>query len=59
MEYNKKFKPIVSIFLSVEENSIFFLVLISLSYFTVPKNIRLNVTHYFTMKNLTKKNFNK
>ena len=33
-----------------EEKSIFHLFFISLSYFKVPKTIRLNATHYFIMK---------
>ena len=32
------------------------LVLITKSYFMVPKNIRLNSTHYFIMKILNKRN---
>ena len=32
------------------------LVLITKSYFMVPKNIRLNSTHYFIMKILNKQN---
>ena len=35
------------------------LVFIMQSYFVVPKNIRLNSTHYFIMKFQTKENFNK
>ena len=33
------------------------LVFITLSYFAVPKNIRLNSTHYFIMKILNKREF--
>ena len=35
------------------------LVFITQSYFAVPKNIRLNSTHYFVMKSQTKKSLNK
>ena len=35
------------------------LVFITLSYFFVPKNIRLNSTHYFVMKILNKQDLNK
>ena len=35
------------------------LVFIMQSYFVVPKNIRLNSTHYFIMKFQTNENFNK
>ena len=50
MESNKKLSPIVTeFFLRGRKRNIWF-VFISESYFKVPKNIRLNVTHYFIMK---------
>ena len=50
MESNKKLSPIVTeFFLRGRKRNIWF-VFISQSYFKVPKNIRLNVTHYFIMK---------
>ena len=36
-----------------------FIVFITQSYFSVPKNTRLNSTHYFIMKLQTNENFNK
>ena len=55
MEANKKLSPIVTeLFLRRRKlNSSF--VFISQSYFKVPKTIRLNATHYFTMKILNKR----
>ena len=35
------------------------LIFITQSYFAMPKNIRLDSTHYFIMKFQTNKNFNK
>ena len=35
------------------------LVFITQSYCAVPKNVRLNITHYFIMEILNKKSFNK
>ena len=50
MESNKILSPIVTeFFLRGRKRNIWF-VFISQSYFKVPKNIRLNVTHYFIMK---------
>ena len=47
---NKKLNPIVSeLFIRARKLNIS-LVLITKSYFAVPKNIRLNSTHYFIMK---------
>ena len=47
---NKKLNSIVSeLFIRARKINIF-LVFISQSYFTVPKDIRLNFTHYFIMK---------
>ena len=46
---NKKFNPIVSeLFITGRKLNIS--VLIPRSYFSVPKNIRLNSTHYFVIK---------
>ena len=50
METNKKLKPIVAeLFMRGRKLNIL-LVFISQSYFKVPNNIRLQVTHYFIMK---------
>ena len=47
---NKKFNPIVTeLFIRGRKLNIS-LVFITQSYFAVPKNIRLNSTHYFVMK---------
>ena len=47
---NKKYNPVVTeLFIRGRKLKIS-LVLITHSYFTVPKNIRLNSTHYFIMK---------
>ena len=47
---NKKFNPVVTeLFIRGRKLNIS-LVLIAHSYFAVPKNIRLNSTHYFIMK---------
>ena len=47
---NKKLYPIVTeLFISGKKPNIS-LVFITKSYFAVPKNIRLNSTHYFVMK---------
>ena len=56
MESNKK--KVTELFFR-RRNLNISLVFISQSYFKVPKTIRLNVTHYFIMKFLTKENFNK
>ena len=57
MESNKKLSPIVTeFFLRGRKRNIWF-VFISQSYFKVPKNIRLNVTHYFIMKIPNKREF--
>ena len=47
---NKQFNPIVSELLISERKLNISLVFITQSYFAVPKNIRLNSTHYFFMK---------
>ena len=53
---NKKLNLIVTeLFIRVKKLNIS-LVLITKSYFMVPKNIRLNSTHYFIMKILNKRN---
>ena len=47
---NKKLNPIViELFIRDRQLNIS-LVFITLSYFVVPKNVRLNSTHYFIMK---------
>ena len=47
---NKKLNPIVTeLFIRSRKLNIYF-VIITQSYFAVPKNIRLNSTHYFTTK---------
>ena len=47
---NKELNPIVtSLFIRGRKLNIYF-VFITQSYFSVPKNIRLNSTHYFIMK---------
>ena len=47
---NKKLNPIVSeLFIRGRKLNIF-LVFVTQSYFAVPRNIRLNSTHYFVMK---------
>ena len=59
MKSNKKLSLIVTeLFLRGRKLNIS-LIFISKSYFKVPKAIRLNVTHYFIRKFLTKENFNK
>ena len=58
---NKRLSPIITeLFIRGRKMNIF-LVFITESYFAVPKNIRLNSTHYFVMKNRTstKENFSK
>ena len=47
---NKKLKPIVTEFFIRGRKLNISLVFLSQSYFAVPKNIRLNSTHYFIMK---------
>ena len=59
MESNKELKPIVSKLFIRGRKLNFSLVFLSQSYFTVPKNIQLDATHYFIMKTLTKENSNK
>ena len=47
---NKRLSPIITeLFIRGRKMNIF-LVFITQSYFAVPKNIRLNSTHYFVMK---------
>ena len=51
---NKKFNPIVTeLFIIGRKLNIS--VFITQSYFSVPKNIRLNSTHYFVMKIASKR----
>ena len=50
VESNKKLSPIVTELLLRGEKLNILLVFISKSYFTAPKTIRLNATHYFSMK---------
>ena len=47
---NKTFRPIVTELLIRGRKLNISLVFITQSYFFVPKNIRLNSTHYFLMK---------
>ena len=47
---NKKLNPIVSEFLIRGQKLNISLAFIIQSYFAIPKNIRLNSTHYFVMK---------
>ena len=47
---NKKLNPIVTELFIRERKLNISLVFITQSYFAVPKNIRLNSTHYFIMK---------
>ena len=47
---NKKLHPIVTELVIGERKLNISLVFITQSYFTVPKNITLNSTHYFVMK---------
>ena len=46
----KKLKPIVTELFNRGRKLNIYLVFITQSYFCVPKNIRLNSTHYFIMK---------
>ena len=55
MVSNKKINLIVTeLFIRARKLNIY-LVFITQSYFAVPKNIRLNKTHYFIMKILNKR----
>ena len=47
---NKKLNPIVTQLFIRSRKLDIFLVFITQFYFVVPKNIRLNSTHYFIMK---------
>ena len=50
MRCNKKLNPIVTeLFITGRKLNIYF-VFVRQSYFAVPKNINLNLTHYFDMK---------
>ena len=59
MESNTKVKPIVTELFITGRNPGISLFFLTQSYFTVPENIRLNATHSFVMKILTKENLNK
>ena len=56
---NKKRNPILTELFSTRRKLNISLVFITQSYFVVPKNIRLNSTHYFVVKIPNKGNFNK
>ena len=47
---NKKFNPIITELLIKRRKLNIFLVFILQSYFTAPKDVRLNSTHYFVIK---------
>ena len=47
---NEKFQPVVTVLCIRGRKLNMFVVFIAQSYFAVTKNIRLNSTHYFTMK---------
>ena len=55
----KKVNPIVKEFLIRDRKLNISLIFITHSYFAVPKNIRLYLTHYFTMKILNKRELDK
>ena len=50
MVINKKFNPLVTELFIWRGKLNIYLVFIALSYFVVPKNIRLNSTRYYIMK---------
>ena len=54
---NKKLNPIETGLFIRKKKSNIFLIFITQSYSTVPKNIRLNSTHYLVMKIPNKKSF--
>ena len=55
MKSNEKLTPMVAeLFMGVRKLNVS-LVFITQSYVKVPKDIKLNVTHYFIMKTLSKK----
>ena len=59
MIHNQKLNSIVTeLFIRGGKLSIS-LVFITQSYFKVPKDVRLNITHFLLKKYLTKENFNK
>ena len=47
---NKRLSPVVTEFFIRGRKLNIYLVFIAQAYFAVPKNIRLNSTHYFAMK---------
>ena len=54
---NKKFQAIIKeLFIRCRKLNIS-LVFITQSYFSVPKDVRLNSTHYLIMKSTTEKNY--
>ena len=57
MESNKKLSPIVTELILRERKLRFSLVFISQSYLKVPKTLRLNATHCFTLKTYNKRKF--
>ena len=56
---NKKLNPIVTELFVRDRKLNISLVFITQSYFAVPKNIRLNSTHYFIMKIPSKRELQK
>ena len=50
MVSNKRINPVVTVFFIRGRELNISLVFITQSYFAVPKNIKLNSTHYFIMK---------
>ena len=52
---NKKLNPIVTELFIRGRTLKIYLAFITQSYFSVPKNIRLNYTHYFIMKTPNKR----
>ena len=56
---NKKLNPVVAELFSGSRKLNISLVFVTQPYFVVPKNVRLNSTHYFIIKVLTKKEVNK
>ena len=55
MTHNKKLNSIVTEFFIRRGKLNIYLVFITQSYFKVPKNVRLNTTHFFIMKILNKR----
>ena len=59
MHNNEKINKIVTVLFIRGRELIISLVLIMQSYFKVPKDVRLNTTHFFCMKVSNKENLNK